>query len=80
HCNFRRQLHYPDTVRIGARVGRLGRTSLTIEHVVFSEGHDAPVADGESVVVLFHYPRQRAEVISPELRAVIEKAEGRKIV
>src|SRR5947209_15630375 len=31
-CHYRRQLTFPDTVRIGARVTRIGRTSLTMEH------------------------------------------------
>ena len=36
-CNYRRQLHYPDTVHVGARVSRIGRTSMIMEHAIFSE-------------------------------------------
>src|SRR5258708_195882 len=36
-CNYRRPLTYPDTVRVGARVTRLGRSSLTMEHRVTSD-------------------------------------------
>ena len=29
-CNYRRQLHYPDTVHVGARVASIGRTSMVM--------------------------------------------------
>src|SRR5678815_2496598 len=32
NCNYRRQLKYPDTVHVGARIIRIGRSSLTMEH------------------------------------------------
>src|SRR5262249_49191704 len=31
-CDYRRQITYPETVIVGAKVTRIGRTSLTIEH------------------------------------------------
>src|SRR5688572_13970864 len=36
-CNYRRQLHYPDTVHVGARVNSIGRTSMVMGHAAFSE-------------------------------------------
>ena len=33
-CNFRRQLEYPDTIKIGSRVARVGTTSFTLEHAL----------------------------------------------
>ncbi|MBM4076353.1 MAG: acyl-CoA thioesterase, partial [Planctomycetes bacterium] len=58
-CNYRRQVRYPDRVWIGARVSEIGRTSLQVEHVIYGEQEQAIVADGLSVVVVFHYGRQR---------------------
>jgi len=31
-CNYRRQIRFPDTVLVGARIVRLGRTSMTMQH------------------------------------------------
>ncbi len=76
-CNYRRQLHFPDTVRIGARVSRLGRSSLTMDHVVYSETQQAVAADGSSVIVVFNYEKNRPTRIPDEVRAAIEQVEGR---
>ena len=79
HCNFRRQIQYPDTVIVGARVTRLGRSSITIEHKLWSERQSAVAADGTSTVVVFDYQSQQSTPISAELRAIIESVEGRFI-
>lgn len=76
-CNYRRQLHFPDTVRVGARVSRLGRSSLTMEHVVYSETQQAVAADGSSVIVIFNYETNRPTRIPDDIRATIEHLEGR---
>ena len=47
-CNYRQQLNFPDTVLVGARVNHIGRTSLIMQHQVYSNSLDAAAADGES--------------------------------
>ncbi len=67
-CDYRRQLHFPDTVHVGSRVSRLGRTSADIQHVVFSEKQSAIVAEGLSVIVFFDYATNRPVRIPDALR------------
>ena len=76
-CNYRRQLRFPDTLRVGARISRLGRSSLTMEHVVYSETQQEIAADGSSVIVVFNYETNRPTRISDEVRAAIEQLEGK---
>jgi acyl-CoA thioester hydrolase len=76
-CNFRRPLTYPDTVRVGARITRLGRSSLTMEHRVVSEGEGDVAADAESTLVVFDYARQASHAIPDAVRAAISAFEGR---
>jgi acyl-CoA thioester hydrolase len=76
-CDFRRQLTFPDTVRIGARVTRIGRTSLTLTHHIESQSQQAIVAEAESTLVVFDYDAGRPHPVPDELRAAIEKIEGR---
>ena len=76
-CHYRRQLTYPDTVSVTAKVGRLGRSSLTIEHTVMSHSQQQVAADGETVVVIFDYEAQRPRRIPEEVRAAIERFEER---
>lgn len=76
-CHYRRQIHYPDAVRIGARVSKLGRTSMVIEHAVYSEKLEQIAIDGTSTIVAFDYDANRPRRIPDDLRAACEKLEGR---
>lgn len=78
-CNYRRQLNYPDTVTIGAKIVRLGNSSLSMTHAVWSSAQQAIAADGDSVVVLFDYQTQRPVRIPDDLRAKIRQIEGRDL-
>lgn len=75
-CDYRRQIKYPDHVHLGAAIRRIGRTSLQMDHAVFSETQQAVVSEGTSVVVLFNYLTQSPTPIPPEMRAKIEALEG----
>lgn len=71
NCNYQRQLHYPDRVHVGCRVNRLGRSSITLHHSVLSERLGEVAAEGESVVVVFDYDRQRPVRIPGEVRDLL---------
>ncbi|MBI1249427.1 acyl-CoA thioesterase [bacterium] len=79
HCNYRKQLRYPDDVLIGARMIKLGGTSMKVEHVIYSVSQQAVVADGESGVVYFDYANQRPVAIPDEVRSLISLCEGRDL-
>jgi acyl-CoA thioester hydrolase len=66
HCNYRRQIRFPDIVHIGTRIGKIGRTSFIMEHAIYSEANHAIAVDGESTIVLFDYANQRPVRITPE--------------
>jgi acyl-CoA thioester hydrolase len=78
-CDYRRQLDYPDTVDVGARVTRLGRTSMTMQYQLFSRKLEAIAAEGDSVVVVFDYAQQKPVPISQALRDLIASIEGRTL-
>lgn len=75
-CDYRLQLHFPDTVHIGSRVARVGRTSLDVEHRVYSEKLQQDVAEGHSVLVVFDYQQQRPVRIPDDLRRRLQPADG----
>ncbi len=55
-CDYRKPLRYPGDVTVGARVRRIGTTSIEMEYAIART--DAPgdlVATGRSIVVLVHY-------------------------
>ena len=78
-CNYRRQLTYPDTVAVGARISRIGRTSFEMEHVLFSTAQQVAVADGKSTIVTFDYKAQKPIPVPDDIRAGIAKIEGRTL-
>jgi acyl-CoA thioester hydrolase len=78
-CNYRAPVTFPDTVRAGIRVARMGRSSLTMEHVIFSETQNAIVAEGTSTSVLYDYTTNQSCPIPDAIREAIEALEGRTI-
>ena len=49
--HFRAELHWPGTIALGLGVSRLGRTSVSFEQVVFSEGRCMASAQATTVLV-----------------------------
>jgi acyl-CoA thioester hydrolase len=76
-CDFRRQVTFPDTIHVGARVTRMGRSSMTMEHILVSEAAGAVAAEGTSAVVIFDYNAGQSYPIPDEIRRAIEQLEGR---
>lgn len=77
--DYLRQLNFPDTIQVGARVARLGTKSLTMEHAVYSQAQDAIVARSDSVIVVFHYGQQSSCPIPDVVREAIARFEGRAL-
>lgn len=78
-CNYRRQVTYPDTVRIAMRVTRIGRSSIRMEHKLWSDAQQAVVADGEGTVVTFDYAANKSLPVPAAMRAAIVRLEARPI-
>src|SRR5262245_35070253 len=53
--NYRRQVKFPDTVHVGARVTSIGRSSLKMEYRLVSERLAAVAAESDSTLVAFDY-------------------------
>ena len=79
HCDYRRQLSHPDTLQVTARVRKIGRTSMMMEHQIFSQQQQLLISEGYSTVVLFDYEKNESLPVSEELRTVIEALEGRSL-
>jgi len=75
-CSYKKQLTYPDTVHIGARVPKIGNTSLQMQHVIISERLQAVAALGDSTIVSFDYTAQKPIAVSDDIRAKVAEIEG----
>ena len=78
-CDYRRQLTYPDTIHVGTRVVRLGRSSFVMEQVVVSEALGDTAAEGRSTVVVFDYNASASIPIPEHLRHAFETLAGQPL-
>jgi acyl-CoA thioester hydrolase len=78
-CDYRQQLNFPDTVHIGARITRIGRSSMTMEHRLVSQSQQHVAAEGESTVVVFDYTAGKPHPVPDDLRAAISELEGKEL-
>lgn len=74
-CDFRRQVTFPDTVHVGSRIAKIGRTSLTMEHLLISESARDVAAEGRSTLVVYDYTSGRPVPVPDEIRRAIETLE-----
>lgn len=77
--DYRRQITFPDTVHIGARVSRIGRASFSMEHKIFSRSQLALAAEGTSTLVVFNYKTNKPHAMPDAVRRAIENLEGRSL-
>lgn len=78
-CDYRRQIMYPESVIIGAKVTRIGRTSITMEHELFTQSNQALAAEGKSTIVVFDYATNRPHPVPDAIRQAIEAVEGKQL-
>jgi acyl-CoA thioester hydrolase len=79
-CDFRRQLAFPDTVRIGSRLARVGNSSIRIEHRLISLTQNEIAAEAVSTIVAFDFEQQVSVSVPNDMRAAMRKIEsGRRI-
>lgn len=74
-CQYLKEVKYPDTVHVGARIKKLGNTSIAHEFVFVSEQSGDIVATGESVMVLMNKNTKQKQPIDADLKNAIEKLE-----
>ena len=65
--NFRAELHWPGKIELGLGVAKFGRTSVSFDQVVFSEGKC--VASARAITVLIDEVTRKPVPLTPELKA-----------
>lgn len=65
--HFRAELHWPGRIELGLGVVKFGRTSVTFDQVVFSQGNC--VASAQAVTVLIDAATRRPVPLTDEVKA-----------
>ncbi len=76
-CDYRRPVTFPDTIQVGARVTKIGRSSFRMDHALVSLAQDAVVAESSSTLVFVEYASGKTHPVPPPVREAMEKIEGR---
>jgi acyl-CoA thioester hydrolase len=77
-CDFKRPVNYPDTVLVGARVTRIGNSSIRMEHRITSLALNEVVAEVDSTIVVLDYGRMKSVPVPEDVRKAIGSLEGRE--
>ena len=65
--HFRAELHWPGKIELGLGVAKFGRTSVSFDQVVFSEGKC--IASARAITVLIDEVTRKPVPMTPELKA-----------
>jgi acyl-CoA thioester hydrolase len=65
--HFRAELHWPNTIEMGLGVAKFGRTSVTFDQVVFSNGRC--IASAQAVTVLIDQTTRKPTPLTQEIIA-----------
>jgi acyl-CoA thioester hydrolase len=76
-CSYRAPLAYPDHLRAGLRVDKLGNRSVTYGIAIFKEGEDQAAAQGYFVHVFVDRQSRKAVAIPDRLREALERIKVR---
>jgi acyl-CoA thioester hydrolase len=72
-CAYRAPLAYPDTLRAGLRVDKLGNRSVTYGIGIFKEGETQPAAHGYFVHVFVDRQTRKAVAMPERLREALAR-------
>jgi acyl-CoA thioester hydrolase len=71
-CRYHRSVAFPETVEIGVRVARIGRSSVRWELAVFTAGHADPAATGFFVHVYVDRTTRRPAALTNQWLNILE--------
>ena len=71
-CTYRAPVAYPDRLRAGLRVDKLGNRSVTYGVAIFTDTDTEAVAHGQFVHVFVDRETRRAVAIPAQVRAALE--------
>jgi acyl-CoA thioester hydrolase len=77
-CDFKLPLNFPDTVHVGARITRIGNSSMQMVHHIVSHKRDELAALADSTIVMLDYSAGRSSPVTAKIRSKIEEIEGRE--
>ncbi|OLT32411.1 thioesterase [Actinomadura sp. CNU-125] len=76
HCEYKAEVSFPDTIKVGMRIGKLGTSSVRWEIGMLRASDGAVVAEGHFVHVFVDRTTRRPTPITGAVRAEMAKLTG----
>ena len=76
HCNFKRPLLYPGTIKVLTRIAYIKTTSLQLSYQILNDKNEL-CAEAEDVLVTFDYKNKTKIAVPADIRDAIRKLDGR---
>ncbi|WP_030175659.1 acyl-CoA thioesterase [Spirillospora albida] len=73
HCQYKAEVSFPDTIRVGLRVGKLGRSSVRWEVGMVRASDETLIAEGHFVHVFVDRGTRRPTEIVDPVRSEMQK-------
>lgn len=67
-CDFIRQAFFDQKLMIHTSIVEIGNKSFTLVHEILDKENGHLIAKGQSVVVYFHFQKQKSEALTPDMR------------
>jgi acyl-CoA thioester hydrolase len=77
-CDFRKPVEYPDEIRIGARVTKIGNSSFVMIHRIVSRTHGV-AADATSTLVVYDYNAGKSVPVPDSIREAMRALENGRL-
>ena len=75
-CKFRNPLVFPDTILVGARVSEIKEDRFVMKYQIVSETLNMMAAEGEGLIVSYHYEKRHKIALPGEVLKGIEALES----
>lgn len=72
---FRKRIFYPETLRVGVRVSRLGKKHFEMEYEVRS-GDGELVSSGTTTQIMYDYAQGASKPVPDDVRRAVEALDG----
>jgi len=75
-CKFRKPLVFPDTILVGARVSEVKEDRFMMKYQIVSETLNTMAAEGEGLIVSYHYEKRQKIALPGEVLKGIKALES----
>ena len=72
-CEYKAESHFPEVIRVGMRIGKLGTSSVRYELGLFREDGETLIAHGDFTHVFADRVTRRPVPIAGRMREAMEK-------